>query len=79
MCRGATDAPVRECHIRRKKKPLGVCVASGAGSGAAPAAAAPLADATALLIIGGLVAGGAGVGAYYGTQGGGTPTPIRKL
>lgn len=64
---GATDQGTG--NNNKKKKPAGGALPSGAAG-----AGAPLSDATALLIIGGLLAAGAGIGAYYGTQGGGTPT-----
>jgi len=51
----------------------GTIPTSGAG------AAGSISNATTLLILGGLVAAGVGIGAYYGSQGGGTPTPISPL
>jgi hypothetical protein len=51
--------------------------AKPASSGATGAGA--LTDAQALLIVGGLAAVGIGLGAYYGSQGGGTPTVISPL
>jgi hypothetical protein len=74
---GASDSGAAGGNSKKgKAKPSGARIAS---SGAGAGAGSPLSSATALLIIGGLVAAGAGVGAYYGSQGGGTPQPISPL
>jgi hypothetical protein len=52
---------------------------AGGGAASGGAASTPLSSSTALLIVGGLIAAGVGIGAYYGTQGSGNTNPISPL
>jgi hypothetical protein len=52
---------------------------SGGGAVSGGGTSTPLSNSTALLIVGGLIAAGAGIGAYYGTKGSGNTNPISPI